>query len=138
MTCIGVDEAKWVKFLREGCPGDAPSARRFPSRKSSGEAYPSISSHLLRVFASVALALADYNAGPDRMWACGCVPGIPETQSYVADILGLLHGAGDPSGDACVGSRSGSCTERLAPVGGDVNGGWRPRTGDLPRGRGRR
>ena len=26
-------------------------------------------------------------------------PAIPETQSYVADILGLLHGAGDPSGD---------------------------------------
>ena len=31
--------------------------------------------------------------------ACGCVPPIPETQSYVADILGLLHGAGDPNGD---------------------------------------
>jgi hypothetical protein len=30
--------------------------------------------------------------------ACGCVPAIAETQSYVADILGLLHGAGDPSG----------------------------------------
>jgi hypothetical protein len=27
------------------------------------------------------------------------VPPIPETQSYVADILGLLHGAGDPAGD---------------------------------------
>jgi hypothetical protein len=32
--------------------------------------------------------------------ACGCVPPIPETQSYVADILGLLHGAGDPGGDS--------------------------------------
>jgi hypothetical protein len=30
--------------------------------------------------------------------ACGCVPPIPETQSYVADILGLLAGAGDPAG----------------------------------------
>ena len=54
---------------------------------------------LLRTFASVPLALAAYNAGPDRVRACGCVPPIPETQSYVADILGLLHGAGDPSGD---------------------------------------
>jgi soluble lytic murein transglycosylase-like protein len=54
---------------------------------------------LLRAFASVPLALAAYNAGPDRVRACGCVPAIPETQSYVADILGLLHGAGDPSGD---------------------------------------
>ena len=54
---------------------------------------------LLRTFASVPLALAAYNAGPARVRACGCIPPIPETQSYVADILGLLHGAGDPSGD---------------------------------------
>ena len=53
---------------------------------------------LLRTFASVPLALAAYNAGAARVRACGCVPAIPETQSYVADILGLLHGAGDPSG----------------------------------------
>jgi Transglycosylase SLT domain/D-alanyl-D-alanine carboxypeptidase len=54
---------------------------------------------LLRAFASVPLALAAYNAGAARVRACGCIPAIPETQSYVADILGLLHGAGDPSGD---------------------------------------
>jgi soluble lytic murein transglycosylase-like protein len=54
---------------------------------------------LLGTFASVPLALAAYNAGPAPVRACGCVPAIPETQSYVADILGLLHGAGDPSGD---------------------------------------
>jgi hypothetical protein len=54
---------------------------------------------LLRSFASVPLALAAYNAGPARVRACGCIPPIPETRSYVADILGLLHGAGDPSGD---------------------------------------
>jgi transglycosylase-like protein with SLT domain/D-alanyl-D-alanine carboxypeptidase-like protein/putative Flp pilus-assembly TadE/G-like protein len=54
---------------------------------------------LLRTFASVPLALAAYNAGPVPVRACGCIPPIPETQSYVADILGLLHGAGDPSGD---------------------------------------
>jgi hypothetical protein len=54
---------------------------------------------LLRAFGSVPLALAAYNAGPTRVRACGCVPPIAETQSYVADILGLLHGAGDPSGD---------------------------------------
>jgi hypothetical protein len=45
-------------------------------------------------------ALPVYNAGPARVRACGCIPPIPETQSYVADILGLLHGAGDPNGDA--------------------------------------
>jgi transglycosylase-like protein with SLT domain/D-alanyl-D-alanine carboxypeptidase-like protein len=54
---------------------------------------------MLRTFASVPLALAAYNAGSARVRACGCIPAIPETQSYVADILGLLHGAGDPSGD---------------------------------------
>jgi hypothetical protein len=54
---------------------------------------------LLRAFGSVPLALAAYNAGPTRVRACGCIPPIAETQSYVADVLGLLHGAGDPSGD---------------------------------------
>jgi soluble lytic murein transglycosylase-like protein len=63
---------------------------------------------LLRTFASVPLALAAYNAGPAAVRTCGCVPAIPETQSYVADILGLLHGAGDPSGD-----RAGTLEIRL-------------------------
>ena len=39
------------------------------------------------------LALAAYNAGPAPVAACGCVPGYPETQAYVARILGLLEGA---------------------------------------------
>ena len=51
---------------------------------------------LLRAFGSVPLALAAYNAGASRVRACMCVPPIPETQAYVADILGLLAGgAGD-------------------------------------------
>jgi hypothetical protein len=53
---------------------------------------------LLRTFASVPLALAAYNAGAARVHDCGCVPAIPETQAYVANILGLLNGAGDPGG----------------------------------------
>jgi Transglycosylase SLT domain/D-alanyl-D-alanine carboxypeptidase len=53
---------------------------------------------LLRAFGSVPLALAAYNAGSVRVHACGCVPAIPETQAYVASILGLLNGAGDPNG----------------------------------------
>jgi soluble lytic murein transglycosylase-like protein len=50
---------------------------------------------LLRQFASVPLALAAYNAGPAPVSACGCIPAIPETQAYVAKILGLLGGAGE-------------------------------------------
>jgi hypothetical protein len=50
--------------------------------------------------------LAAYDAGPAPVRACGCVPPIPETQAYVADILGLLAGVGDPAG-------SGELTVRL-------------------------
>lgn len=53
---------------------------------------------LLRRFGSVPLALAAYNAGPGAVAACGCVPPYPETQAYVARILGLLRGAGDSAG----------------------------------------
>jgi soluble lytic murein transglycosylase-like protein len=58
---------------------------------------------LLAAFASVPLALAAYNAGPAPVRACGCVPRIPETSAYVAEILGLLHGAGDPAGAGAAG-----------------------------------
>ncbi|HEX4806989.1 MAG TPA: transglycosylase SLT domain-containing protein [Conexibacter sp.] len=53
---------------------------------------------LLRQLGSVPLALAAYNAGPGAVRACGCVPPYPETQAYVARILGLLRGAGDDAG----------------------------------------
>jgi hypothetical protein len=58
---------------------------------------------LLRQFGEVPLALAAYNAGPAPVLRCGCVPAIPETQAYVADILGLLNGAGDILGGAAGG-----------------------------------
>ncbi len=56
---------------------------------------------LIRQFGAVPLALAAYNAGPKPVQDCGCVPAIPETQGYVARILGLMGGAGQPiiSGD---------------------------------------
>ncbi len=49
---------------------------------------------LLERFGDPSLALAAYNAGPGAVEPCGCVPSIPETQAYVARILGLIHGAG--------------------------------------------
>jgi hypothetical protein len=53
-------------------------------------------SSLTQQFGSTPLALAAYNAGPEPVAACGCVPPFPETQGYVARIIGLMAGAGQP------------------------------------------
>jgi hypothetical protein len=58
------------------------------------EAQARMMGELLGRFGSIELALAAYNAGPGAVEACGCVPFYPETQAYVARILGLLGGAG--------------------------------------------
>jgi hypothetical protein len=65
---------------------------------ASIEAQAHLMHDLLAQLGSVPLALAAYNAGPGRVRACMCVPPIPETQGYVARILGLLGGAGDQTG----------------------------------------
>jgi soluble lytic murein transglycosylase-like protein len=69
-----------------GNPFDAPAAI---------DAQAHLMSDLIHQFGSVSLALAAYNAGPAPVAACHCVPSIPETQAYVARILGLLGGAGE-------------------------------------------
>ncbi len=59
------------------------------------DAQAHLMSDLLAQFdGQVPLALAAYNAGPAPVAACGCVPAITETQSYVARILGLIDGPG--------------------------------------------
>ena len=68
-------------------PFDAPAAI---------DAQGHLMSDLLGQFGgSVSLALAAYNAGAGAVQACNCVPDIPETQAYVARILGLMGGAGE-------------------------------------------
>ncbi len=67
-------------------PFDAPSAIDTQAR---------LMSDLLRQFGSTELALAAYNAGSGAVSGCRCVPPYPETQAYVARILGLLSGAGE-------------------------------------------
>jgi hypothetical protein len=67
-------------------PFDAPAAI---------DAQAHLMHDLLKQFASVPLALAAYNAGPAPVQACGCIPPYPETQAYVARIIGLLGGVGD-------------------------------------------
>ncbi|HSF02838.1 MAG TPA: transglycosylase SLT domain-containing protein, partial [Solirubrobacterales bacterium] len=67
-------------------PFDAPAAI---------DAQAHLMSDLLDQFGSIPLALAAYNAGPAPVASCGCVPDYPETQAYVARILGLLGGSGE-------------------------------------------
>ena len=61
------------------------------------DAQARLMAELLARFGQVRLALAAYNAGPAPVAACGCVPAYPETEAYVARILGLLDGAGELS-----------------------------------------
>ena len=49
---------------------------------------------LLARFAAVPLALAAYNAGPNAVARCGCIPPYAETQAYVRRILGWLREGG--------------------------------------------
>jgi Transglycosylase SLT domain/D-alanyl-D-alanine carboxypeptidase/Putative Flp pilus-assembly TadE/G-like len=63
--------------------------------EASIDAQAHLMSDLLHRFADTSLALAAYNAGPGPVEACSCVPAIPETQAYVARILGLMGGAGE-------------------------------------------
>ena len=60
---------------------------------------PHLRQFLVR-FGSADLALAAYNAGPAPVVACRYVPQIPETQAYVARILGLMGGAGEMAAPA--------------------------------------
>ena len=62
--------------------------------EASIEAQAHLMSDLLEQFGDPALALAAYNAGPAPVAACTCIPAYPETQAYVARILGLMGGAG--------------------------------------------
>ena len=60
------------------------------------DAQAHLMSDLLRQFGgSAPLALAAYNAGPAPVAACDCIPDYPETQAYVARILGLVGGSGE-------------------------------------------
>jgi Transglycosylase SLT domain/D-alanyl-D-alanine carboxypeptidase/Putative Flp pilus-assembly TadE/G-like len=63
--------------------------------EASIDAQAHLMSDLLRQLGDTSLALAAYNAGPGPVEACSCVPAIPETQAYVARILGLMGGAGE-------------------------------------------
>jgi hypothetical protein len=61
---------------------------------SSIQAQAHLMHDLSQRFGSAKLALAAYNAGPNAVGRCNCIPPYPETRAYVAKILGLMGGAG--------------------------------------------
>ena len=67
-----------------------------PNKEANGNPF-AVSGGIAQFMPGTAAAYA-YNAGPGAVAACGCVPAIPETQAYVARILGLLGGAGEVAG----------------------------------------
>jgi Transglycosylase SLT domain/D-alanyl-D-alanine carboxypeptidase len=58
------------------------------------DAQARLMSQLLRLFHSIPLALAAYNAGSAAVAACSCPSPYPETAAYVARVLALLDGSG--------------------------------------------
>lgn len=72
--------------------GLSPAERFDPEKSIMAQAHHM--HDLLRQFGSVPLALAAYNAGSGNVSRCMCIPPFPETQGYVAAILGKLGGAG--------------------------------------------
>jgi hypothetical protein len=85
--------ARGIAQFMPGTAGSYGLANPFDAAASI-DAQAHLMRDLLRQFASVSLALAAYNAGPGAVAGCGCVPAYPETQAYVARILGLMGGAG--------------------------------------------
>jgi soluble lytic murein transglycosylase-like protein len=94
--------AAGARGIAQFMPGTARTyglANPFDARASI-DAQAHLMRDLLRRFGSVSLALAAYNAGTAPVEACACVPDYPETQAYVARILGLMGGAGALPSDA--------------------------------------
>ena len=84
-----------AQFMPGTARGIGPATIR-STRAPAIDAQAHLMRDLLRQFGAVPLALAAYNAGPAPVAACGCVPPFPETRGYVARILGLMSGAGEP------------------------------------------
>jgi soluble lytic murein transglycosylase-like protein len=83
---------------------------------------------------NVPLAVAAYNAGPDRVANCGSIPPIPETQVFVHNVMGTY--AGPASWRDLPGSKGKSARAGKDPLKGKglkKAGGKGDQAGDEPR-----
>lgn len=79
----------------------------------------------LRQFGQYDLMLAAYNAGPNIVAVCWCVPPYAQTQKYVQDILGALSPTSSAA-DPALASPSNSYVSGLTPSASSAVGGNAP------------
>jgi hypothetical protein len=62
---------------------------------------------------NVPLAVAAYNAGPERVANCGTIPPIPETQTFVSNVLGTYGGPANVKSASAPKAKPGSAEDPL-------------------------
>ena len=73
--------------------------------------------YLLEKFnGDLTLAVAAYNAGPNRVEKYGCVPPITETKQYVNKVLSLYNGPAQYAFNTGTGSSSGKKEKKSDPI----------------------
>lgn len=97
--------------LMPGAAADLGVRDRFDPYENLRGGADYLARQILR-FGDLRLALAAYNAGPDRVARLGRIPNIPETQAYVVSVincyLALTAGRGVRSSRECAPAEAGS------------------------------
>lgn len=97
--------------LMPGAAADVGVRDRFDPYENLRGGADYLARQILR-FGDLRLALAAYNAGPDRVARLGRIPNIPETRNYVVSVidcyLALTAGRGVRSSRECAPAEAGS------------------------------
>ena len=88
---VSVKGAQGLMQLMPATQGDLGLRDPFDPAANIAAGVKYLKQMLDRYNGNTALALAAYNAGPQRVTPGGKIPDIPETQSYVMNILGALN-----------------------------------------------